>query len=717
MARSKPTTRRAHALQEVPLATLLLDPNNFRFVDRSEYKNVEESKIAGAQVQRRALNLVLGPGQSNIVDLIDSFKANGWLPVDQIQVRKHSKGGYVVVEGNRRIATLKYLKAQYDQHEFDLGALSPTIFDRVPVVTYEDGDKVHYLKLMGLKHISGNLKWPPLNQAKLLLQLKESGLKPDEICKAVSITRRTFNLSLKTLRLIDLYRESDYGDQFRSDQYNLFREVMNSSKLRAWIGWDDDALAARNRANLERLFAWISPVEGDDGAMREAVVVKEADMRALAEIVDDPKALDRLDRTRDLLKAREGSTELQRRRARDTLDSAQREVNELFALSNSFGDKELDEVDQLIKSLRGVAAARGRFPAVFQDGASALTPFNQFPARRFESVIIHDYRGHSGTELRDLRRINLLAGVNNAGKTSALEAMHLLAKQHDVTGVLDIVRQRARVDGREDPRWLVEQLPAHAKITGHFDTIQNGEASVEMSYRREANVEDQAFYLGTLAIDARYGGHIQRSESEFYENRDRRLRMEGGANVLCRSVLYSPFSTGDPALLAACNKRSVETRTKDAILTFLRERIDDGIVNIEMVDTWQRFMVTHQRIAHGIDLAQFGDGMQRVFLMCLLFAWAEHGVVLLDEFENAIHASLLPPVARFISDLSKKFNTQVFLTSHSKEAIDSILRCGLGDDVSAYSLFRDGHQIRARHYSGSRMERLLELADFDLRKV
>ena len=90
MARSKPTTRRAHALQEVPLATLLLDPNNFRFVDRSEYKNVEESKIAGAQVQRRALNLVLGPGQSNIVDLIDSFKANGWLPVDQIQVRTHS---------------------------------------------------------------------------------------------------------------------------------------------------------------------------------------------------------------------------------------------------------------------------------------------------------------------------------------------------------------------------------------------------------------------------------------------------------------------------------------------------------------------------------------------------------------------------------------------------------------------------------------------------
>ena len=80
----------------------------------------------------------------------------------------------------------------------------------------------------------------------------------DAVCKALGVSKREFNLSVRTLALVKAYRGSDYGDQLQSDQYNLFREVLNSAAIREWLGWDHAALAASRRPNLDRLFSWMS---------------------------------------------------------------------------------------------------------------------------------------------------------------------------------------------------------------------------------------------------------------------------------------------------------------------------------------------------------------------------------------------------------------------------------------------------------------------------
>ena len=74
------------------------------------------------------------------------------------------------------------------------------------------------------------------------------------------------------------------------------------------------------------------------------------------------------------------------------------------------------------------------------------------------------------------------------------------------------------------------------------------------------------------------------------------------------------------------------------------------------------------------DLTQFGEGVQRIFHIGLLFAYARGGIVLIDEFENAIHYTLLRPFTRLVQELAIKFDVQVFLTSHSKECIDAFVQ-------------------------------------------
>ena len=140
--------------QSVSLNRLYLDPNNFRFVDHPEYRPVTPERVFDADVQRRTTGFVLGRHQENVRDLIASIKENGWLDIDPILARKDA-ARFLVVEGNRRVATLKYLQRRHEEDAIDLGKLDSAWFSRVPVLQYEDADERDHMVMMGLHHISG----------------------------------------------------------------------------------------------------------------------------------------------------------------------------------------------------------------------------------------------------------------------------------------------------------------------------------------------------------------------------------------------------------------------------------------------------------------------------------------------------------------------------------------------------------------------------------
>ena len=146
------------------LSRLYLDPNNYRFVDHPDCRNVPPEHVFDADVQRCTNGFVLGRHQENVRDLIASTKANGWLEIDPILVESRDRGRYLVVEGNRRVATLKYLERRYEEDAIDLGKLDASTFSRLPVVLYQDASERDHLVMMGLHHISGKRRWPAINR-------------------------------------------------------------------------------------------------------------------------------------------------------------------------------------------------------------------------------------------------------------------------------------------------------------------------------------------------------------------------------------------------------------------------------------------------------------------------------------------------------------------------------------------------------------------------
>ncbi len=703
------------------LSSLYLDPNNFRFIDDGDYHTVPDDRLTKADIQRRTQRFILGPGAERIKDLIASFTQNGWLDMEPIHVRKLSDRRFLVVEGNRRVATLKHLKARWEDSTGQLGKLNPAIFTSVPCVDYSGKDELHHLIVMGLHHISGKKHWPAINQAQLMKRLRdEFKQKPDHICKSLAISKRAFNLSLRTLSLVESYRRSDYGDQFTSEMFNLFREVLKAPAIREWLRWDPLAERAQDTANLERLFSWLSKeseLEEEDSPPSDPAITTGAQIRELAKIIDDPIAVKRLEETRSLQQASLSSNLLIKNEIDSAIKRCDSDISRLFKFATKMSPAELNQVEALTARLEAVAVTRKREP-YRRLSDRPWSCHTETPHAQFSRLDVKTYRGISGLKLESLSRINMLVGVNNAGKTSVLEAFYLLAHQSDPRAVMEVIRRRTRVNPEQNPSWLVDQFPAPSELVATFDDRKDSQVSLAITVidNPEDPGIDRAAYLRSLVMNSSYLEQSQRSITDFFEGRPRRTHVEGEPRWLCPTLLHSPFSMSDPKTLTRCHEASIKAGSKERVLAFIQKHLDPGVTDIALIDRYHRFIVTHRDI-EAMDLGSFGEGLQRIFRIGLMFAGARGGVILIDEFENALHTSMLIDFTRFIQDLAVEFDVQVILTTHSKEALDAfLLNEHRTEDVVTYLLKRTDSGVRSWRYDGPTLKRAIEVGDVDIRR-
>jgi ParB-like nuclease domain. len=714
-------TKAAANLRRVSIRSLYLDPNNFRIIHEPDQNPVSDADAKNRDVRQRTMRLLCGDKNQNIQDLIESFKANGYLRVDQILVRELPDGGYLVVEGNRRIAALKFLQYEFENKGIDLGQLTPEIFSQVPVVLYTDGDEVHHLTLMALKHISGNRKWGEWNQAQLLETLhKIHGLDEEEICRRIGISKVELRRSLRALALLAEYQVSDYGDQFNESMFPIFRHAVRSAALKNWLGWDDSDRHTHNIGNRDFFFSLLSrePMEEqeDDGSVGygskylDPVITRRDDIDTLVKVISDDRALAYLKANRDLTGAYRNSDLVFRERQDAAVRSLAGDVNTLTQLAiNPQNLPELEGVRGKLQSIIDRTRASGL------SGVEQKAVFRDRVDNHFTRIHVERYRRLAGVDMTQLARINLIAGINNSGKTSLLEAIYLLARQNDLDGLLEVMRRRGKVATDQlDPEWMMEQLGSEMlSIDGTFDALA-ASVKIRQFLEEDASIE-RTRYLGSIDIESRFGDTQLESLNRIYKGQDRETHADS-LRLLCPVIFSSPFFFNEPHRYSGFYHKSVQSKALPDIFDFLRSNLLPTLEDIRLTDERQRFLVVDSQFASGVDLSWYGEGLQRMFLLSLLFASAQHGVLLIDEFENALHYRLIEPFSQFVHHLATKFNVQVFITSHSKECIDAFITAiPQVEDLSCHAVVNTQDGIRTRDFSGPTFKKLLDAGDVDLR--
>jgi AAA15 family ATPase/GTPase len=708
--------------KRISLKNLFLDPNNYRLIHEPEYVEVLDEQIKENSVQRRTYRLLTGEKYQHVQDLVESFKANNYLPVDQIQIRPLDTGGYVVVEGNRRIVTLKYLQQEFQAKDIDLGKLDPSIFSNVPVVDYVDSDEIHHLTLMALKHISGNKKWGEWNQAKLLEKMRVDYSIPEgEICRRIAISKVELRRSLRALSLVKQYIDSDYGDQFTENKFPIFREVVRNAALKNWLKWDDHNYQSKDLENLELFFSWISrePVdeEDDDGDFAfgnnyyEPALVKRDDIRLLGQIISDFKAIEQLKLTRDINAAYRSSDQIFRERQQAAINAVKSEIETIGQMTVQA--QYLPELENALGRLKGIV---DRTNAYGLTGVEQTVVFHDRIDSHFTSLLVDNYKRLHSLRLSKISRLNLIAGLNNSGKTTLLEAVYLLCRQNDFSGLLEVIRRRGKVpEDKINPEWFMDQLPPEIKVSGCFD---KNESTITIKHYKENDKQiDTSRYIESVEITSCFAEEHQDSLTRIFKGRERQTQANG-TKILCPSIFSSPFFLNEPHRYTPFYHKSTQSKALPKIFEFIRNKVVETVEDIRLVDELQRFLVTDKSYDYALDLTEYGKGMQRIFFISLLFASAQNGVVMIDEFENAIHTEIIEKFVVFIDDLSRLFNVQVFLTTHSKECIDAfIAKLPDLEEVAACALVEHEGKILPREFSGEELKKLVEAGNVDLRRA
>lgn len=703
------------------LKNFYLDPNNYRFVDHKDYKKIEEKDVLDKKVQQRTRNFISGKNREGVKDLLDSFKANGFLEVDVIQLKDLGDNNYLVLEGNRRVTALKILKEDYD-NGLDIGKFNPETFKKVPSFIHENEDDATHRIIMGLKHISGNKKWPAINQAQLIYDYLEphwgnsDGTYYDEevnLCESLGITKAKLRSSQRAYHLILQYKESDYGDQFKSDMYYTFAEITKRPNIKKWIEWDDNRYRAYNEENTLRLFSWLSEREEhdeleedeiEDSKKYPPIITKYREIQDLAKFIDNEQALLVMEEENSVAQGLLASGSKEQESYEKSIKELDKQIDNLDRLKDLISFEDIEKLKRINKTFLNILPKEASLD-IQSENVSIC--FSKGRIKHFDSLSIEKYKVFKNFKIDKLNRINIFAGFNNTGKTTLLEAIYLLTKQNNIGAFFELVKLKNKLS-KLNTQYLNGYFLDEIKVSGYFNEV---ETEIELQKFEARDIDKKDDYLASYKSTSTIDGEKLDNIVHTFESSPL-IRYVDKIEILCNSIFKSPYFYNQQEIINTHSK-NVELKVFDMLVEFINKNIDSNINDIDLTERndIKRFLVDSKVFPEkSVDITSYGEGLQRIFEIALSFAYCKNGVVLIDELETAIHYSLLVDFTRFIQELAVKFNVQVFITSHSKECIGAFVENNVhNDDINFYTMIRDeNNQIMTITYDGESLLNELE---------
>lgn len=341
---------------------------------------------------------------------------------------------------------------------------------------------------------------------------------------------------------------------------------------------------------------------------------------------------------------------------------------------------------------------------------------------------IDTYRGIKNLKMENLAPINIITGDNNSGKTSVLELLQsvknpgsfrvwreLLRKDN-----IDLRRGLTYYDGfydlfdiNEDEKKIAYEITTNRERHRIEMTAQLMQTEVSESYLNR--IQGLSYWKEDIKTDAIR--NVSRIGLELWDNGERLLKTaiydgqirvmrpndsEGNKND--KKVMYiSPTCHAEGSLYLNAVLENPELY--EQMLSVLKDYDEDIIsINYDNANVTGRgvYKILSKSHKKALPLNVYGDGMKKAVLLMSAVIAAEDGVLLIDEFETAIHTSAMENTFRWILETCRKLNVQVFVTSHSKEAIDKLLKCSEQclNDIAVYTLYKKENKTAVRRMDG-----------------
>ncbi|MBQ8800506.1 MAG: AAA family ATPase [Lachnospiraceae bacterium] len=305
-----------------------------------------------------------------------------------------------------------------------------------------------------------------------------------------------------------------------------------------------------------------------------------------------------------------------------------------------------------------------------------------------ESVIFKNYKGFKELYLDNMQAITLIAGKNNAGKSSLLEGIFLFMDHSSPESFLKINAFRgAPVTSVSVRMWepLFYNFCTDQPMTIE---VKGKKIAGELSYRKD----DTFVPINTEQIPPeQMNAFINSAKSSYtleYQYKSNDYNEKGhfsiGSGGILRNVMTSlPGNRVQPmAFTQYLNSRLIWNDSaivdwygqlelqgmKKEVVDALRA-IDDRISDISTISSDGMVQLYVNISGSLIPLKLAGDGMYRLLYLVMALLAHPGSLLLVDEIENGFHHSMYTKLWELLAKISKKSDCQIIATTHSYECI------------------------------------------------
>lgn len=285
-----------------------------------------------------------------------------------------------------------------------------------------------------------------------------------------------------------------------------------------------------------------------------------------------------------------------------------------------------------------------------------------------ESIHIQGFKGFKDTHIGPLRKVNLVVGGQNVGKTSLLEAVYLGGTDANLAPKVAIAFRTT--EGYDQIRFLSKMRMRDVQVM----RIRLQSASDTFFDTRIGEATNQQ-----ALIHPEYGGHDP--VLSFQLDKELLGRWCVKNNLLYQVPPDEAFKSIRNPLPISLHLPSQDAlnrlygdlygaNKKDELVELLRQ-VEKRLKNVETVmsDGELRVTCSLSGEANARTLPQLGHGFSRLFYLYANLLATDSQLALIDEVENGIHYSALPVLMQGIKNVAKERDVQTIMTTHSWDCI------------------------------------------------
>lgn len=336
---------------------------------------------------------------------------------------------------------------------------------------------------------------------------------------------------------------------------------------------------------------------------------------------------------------------------------------------------------------------------------------------------VENFKALSKCSLTNLKRINLLGGKNNTGKSTMMEALFFFHDRQNPDSLLRLYRWRGEL--------LVElnRFDVFAPIFHGYNTeneiiMKVGEGADLETMKIKMGKEDQktvhvnpnqkttSLETHTKSIaDDRLEMTVEFSgpkKSKFSKQvithsikgaEDMEVHVNKSAQINTAIFLTSrtPINSNENAIrYGELTKKNKESKILECLKV-----IEPRLKSITVIQ-----QVNNQAVLYGdigldvkVPIHFMGDGITRVLSILLAIYSNPNGIVFIDEIENGIHYSVMEQVWEMLDMASEDCNCQLFITTHSYECLGALVSSNIKqNDMNYIRLERKEDVIISKEY-------------------